>query len=109
MWAAKATDYRDTFDALKNYFNEPKTGELKVLKRFIASFIDDTPRQTPLDLNIYSVHPSWQINTINEYKIVCDFDAFYGNDFEILNQTKPHSVMLAEGSDISVDWKRVSF
>ncbi len=54
-------------------------------------------------------HPSWQINGINDYKIECDFAAFYGNDFEILNHAKPHSVMLAEGSDISVDWKRVSF
>jgi uncharacterized protein YqjF (DUF2071 family) len=54
-------------------------------------------------------HPSWQINGINDYKIECDFATFYGKDFEILNHAKPHSVMLAEGSDISVDWKRVSF
>lgn len=54
-------------------------------------------------------HPSWQINGINDYKIECDFAAFYGNDFEILNHTKPNSVMIAEGSDISVDWKRISF
>ena len=54
-------------------------------------------------------HPSWQINSIKDYKIECDFAVFYGNDFEILNHAKPHSVMLAEGSDISVDWKRISF
>ena len=54
-------------------------------------------------------HPSWQINSINDYKIECNFAAFYGNDFEILNHAKPNSVMLAEGSDISVDWKRISF
>ena len=54
-------------------------------------------------------HPSWQINGLNDYKIECDFAAFYGKDFEILNHVKPHSVMLAEGSDISVDWKRISF
>jgi hypothetical protein len=54
-------------------------------------------------------HPSWEINAIKHHEIDCDFAAFYGNDFEILNHTKPHSVMLAEGSDISVDWKRVSF
>jgi len=54
-------------------------------------------------------HPSWEINTINNYQIECDFAAFYGNDFGVLNKTKPHSVMLAEGSDISVDWKRNSF
>lgn len=54
-------------------------------------------------------HPSWNVNTINNYHIECDFAAFYGSNFEILNHTKPHSVMLAEGSAISVDWKRVSF
>jgi uncharacterized protein YqjF (DUF2071 family) len=54
-------------------------------------------------------HPSWEINTINNYQIECDFAAFYGNDFGVLNLTKPHSVMLADGSDISVDWKRNSF
>jgi uncharacterized protein YqjF (DUF2071 family) len=54
-------------------------------------------------------HPSWQINSIKDYKIECDFASFYGKDFEILNHSKPNSVMLAEGSDISVDWKRVSF
>ena len=54
-------------------------------------------------------HPSWEINTIDNYQIECGFAAFYGNDFEVLNKSKPHSVMLAEGSDISVDWKRNSF
>jgi len=67
------------------------------------------------DVNkLYSIeykinHPSWQINTVFEYHIDCDFGAFYGKDFEILNHTKPHSVMLAEGSKISVDWKRNKF
>ncbi len=54
-------------------------------------------------------HPSWLVNSIKDYEIVCDFAAFYGKSFENLNFTKPHSVMLAEGSDIQVDWKRVSF
>ncbi len=51
-------------------------------------------------------HTSWEINDIKEYAINCDFFTFYGKHFEILNSTKPHSIMLAEGSDISVDWKR---
>jgi uncharacterized protein len=54
-------------------------------------------------------HPSWEINTIRHYEIDCDFGAFYGQDFEVLNATSPHSVMLAEGSDVSVNWKRTSF
>ncbi|MBK9735248.1 MAG: DUF2071 domain-containing protein [Saprospiraceae bacterium] len=54
-------------------------------------------------------HPRWEINSILHSEIECDFTALYGHDFEILNTIKPHSVMLAEGSEISVDWKRVSF
>ncbi len=54
-------------------------------------------------------HPSWEINSIHDYQIDCDFVAFYGKDFDVLNSSKPHSIMLSEGSDISVDWKRVSF
>ena len=54
-------------------------------------------------------HPSWEINTIQRHDIRCDFASFYGNDFEPLNHCTPHSVMLAEGSDVRVDWKRVAF
>jgi uncharacterized protein len=54
-------------------------------------------------------HPIWEINAINNYQIICDFGEFYGENFTILNTTKPSSVMLAEGSNISVDWKRVRF
>lgn len=54
-------------------------------------------------------HPSWEINTIYNYQIECDFAAFYGENFKVLNSINPHSIMLAEGSYISVDWKRISF
>jgi len=51
-------------------------------------------------------HPSWEINKIKDYQINCDFAEFYGVNFEILNNAKPSSVMLAEGSQVSVKWKR---
>lgn len=54
-------------------------------------------------------HPSWEINDIESYHIECDFAEFYGKDFEVLNTTTPHSILLAEGSAISVDWKRTHF
>lgn len=54
-------------------------------------------------------HPSWEINPIQEYNIDCDFAAFYGTDFDMLNNKEPQSIMLAEGSEISVDWKRKRF
>jgi len=54
-------------------------------------------------------HPSWEINTIYDSHIDCDFVSCYGPAFKMLNTAKPQSVMLAEGSTISVDWKRVNF
>ena len=51
-------------------------------------------------------HPSWKINTIHNFKIDCDFKTMYGKDFEILNSTTPASIFIAEGSEVSVDWKR---
>lgn len=64
--------------------------------------------------NAYSIeykinHPSWDIHPVQSHKIECDFGAFYGKNFELLNKTNPHSVMLAAGSKISVDWRRVRF
>jgi uncharacterized protein len=54
-------------------------------------------------------HPSWDVHSVSEYKIDCDFKAFYGSDFEFLNTSIPQSVFLAEGSEISVNWKRNAF
>ena len=51
-------------------------------------------------------HPSWKTHKITDYKIDCDFEAMYGKSFSILNQTKPSSVFIAEGSEVSIYWKR---
>jgi uncharacterized protein len=51
-------------------------------------------------------HPSWKINTITKCTIDCDFKSMYGNDFEILNNTEPIAVFIAEGSKVEVEWKR---
>ena len=51
-------------------------------------------------------HPSWVVNDVLNYDINCEFDKMYGSEFAFLNTIQPNSVFLAEGSDISVDWKR---
>jgi uncharacterized protein len=51
-------------------------------------------------------HPSWKINSINNYQINCDFETMYGKPFAHLINTKPDSIFIAEGSSVSVDWKR---
>ncbi len=54
-------------------------------------------------------HPRWEVNKVTDYSIHCDFKSMYGNDFSFLNNHQPDSVILAEGSPVTVDWKRTSF
>lgn len=51
------------------------------------------------------VHPTWQVYPTLNYSIHVDFEAVYGSDFKLLNQTSPRSVFLAEGSEITVKGK----
>ncbi len=51
-------------------------------------------------------HPRWKVNKVKNYKINCDFDKMYGNHFLFLKTVNPNSVFLAEGSAVSVKWKR---
>jgi len=51
-------------------------------------------------------HPSWLVNEIETYKIDCDFENMYGKDFAVLDKTEPSSIFLAEGSAITINWKR---
>lgn len=87
---------------------------LKMLPNSIESFIyEHYYGFTKINDNtteLYRIeHPSWKINSIKDYSIKCDFKAMYGPDFEFLNIRKPDSIMMAEGSEIAVKWKRERF
>ena len=57
--------------------------------------------------NEYEVtHPKWESYEIIDHEIKVDFGGVYGADFEILTGREPDSVMLAEGSEITVENKR---
>jgi uncharacterized protein YqjF (DUF2071 family) len=58
--------------------------------------------------NEYEVtHPKWRHYKVESTEINVDFGAVYGADFEFLSSVQPNSVMLAEGSKITVERKRV--
>jgi uncharacterized protein len=58
--------------------------------------------------NEYEVtHPRWEVYKVENYEINVDFAVVYSKDFDFLNSMKPHSVMLAEGSQITVESKKV--
>lgn len=54
-------------------------------------------------------HPRWQVNKVTDYSIHCDFESMYGKDFSFLKNHQPDSVILAEGSPVTVQWKRTTF
>lgn len=47
-------------------------------------------------------HPRWNVYSVLNYKIDIDFNEIYGNEFSFLQNEKPASVFLAEGSEIKV-------
>lgn len=50
-------------------------------------------------------HPKWKHYPIKKYNISVDFGANYGVGFNFLNNKKPSSILLLEGSEISVENK----
>lgn len=54
-------------------------------------------------------HPRWEVNKVIDYSIHCNFKSMYGNDFAFLIDQQPDSVVFAEGSPVTVKWKRTSF
>lgn len=50
-------------------------------------------------------HPKWEVYDVISHKINTDFASNYGAEFGYLNQTEPKSVMLAEGSAITIEGK----
>ena len=54
-------------------------------------------------------HPKWMTHKILDRHIDCDFKSMYGDAFSGLSNQTPDSIILAEGSQVSVDWKRERF
>ncbi|MDX1628182.1 MAG: DUF2071 domain-containing protein [Fulvivirga sp.] len=51
-------------------------------------------------------HPRWQVYEVVDYGVKVNFGLLYGDEFDFLSHEKPKSVMLAEGSAITVENKR---
>jgi len=47
-------------------------------------------------------HPRWCVYPVRNFEVKADFGALYGDGFASLNSQEPVSVMLAEGSEVTV-------
>jgi uncharacterized protein len=51
-------------------------------------------------------HPSWLIHKVKNYKVECDFEKLYGQQFAFLNENQADSVFMAKGSAVSILHKK---
>ena len=74
---------------------------------FITEHYWGYARYTDTVTNEYEVrHPRWMEYKVNSFNIAVDFELNYGKDFKFLNDKSPASVMLTEGSEITVEPKK---
>ncbi|MBL7816307.1 MAG: DUF2071 domain-containing protein [Saprospiraceae bacterium] len=75
---------------------------------FITEHYWGYSRHSDLTTIEYEVtHPKWQQYRVQKHEIDVDFGLIYGQDFAFINNLKPKSVFLAEGSAITVENKKV--
>ena len=86
---------------------DPQTISAGSAVEFITEHYWGYARIDDRNTNEYEVrHPRWQHYPVQKHRIQVDFAATYGPAFGFLNDQKPASVMLAEGSEISVEGKK---
>lgn len=83
--------------------NKPVDIKLNSEEEFITEHFWGYAKISETVTSEYEVaHPRWQIYPVKEYEINVDFKQTYGANFAFLQDQKPVSVYLAEGSEIVV-------
>jgi uncharacterized protein YqjF (DUF2071 family) len=90
---------------VNKYKIEPTSIEEFIFERYFG-FTKLSPSSTQ-EYRIH--HPKWSTHKILNYTIDCDFGPMYGNAFADLNNQAPNSIIMAEGSEVRVNWKRDKF
>jgi uncharacterized protein YqjF (DUF2071 family) len=95
--------------AVKSDTNKYKI-EHESIEEFILERYFGFTKLSPTSTQEYKIHhPKWMIHKILNTEIDCDFRSMYGDAFSELSNQKPDSIILAEGSKVSVSWKREQF
>ena len=89
----------------EKYKIEPSTIEEFIFERYFGF----TKLSDKLTQEYRINHPNWMTNKILSAEVKCDFENMYGKPFAYLNDSMPDSVLLSEGSSVSVNWKRHQF
>lgn len=90
-----------------NAYSEKLKIEENSETEFITEHYWGYAKVTEQKTNEYEVtHPKWDVYEVSDYSIDVDYSAIYGEQFQFLNSMTPTSVMLAEGSEITVENKK---
>lgn len=85
---------------------KPRTIEAGSEAEFITEHYWGYTRASATSTFAYEVrHPRWEVYDVMSYDIQVNFRSVYGDEFAGLGEMQPQSVMLAEGSEISVESK----
>ena len=77
------------------------------VEEFITEHYFGYTRHSPVRTSEYEVtHPAWDTYPVRDHTIDVDFAANYGDAFAPLTGRAPDSLLLAEGSPITVEGKR---
>jgi hypothetical protein len=80
------------------------------IEEFIFERYFGFTKLSPSSTQEYRIHhPKWMTNKILNSNIDCNFGIMYGAAFSNLNNQAPSSIIMAEGSQVSVNWKRKQF
>lgn len=69
IWTSKSRDYEKSYDELKGYFSNPKSGERNIFQRFTSDVLPGDLLQTSITLQINSQNDQWKecyFNTLIE-------------------------------------------
>jgi uncharacterized protein YqjF (DUF2071 family) len=89
----------------QKYKIEPSSNEEFIFERYFGY-----TKLSPYSTQEYRIHhPKWLTHKILNQNINCDFGMMYGDAFSNLNNQAPSSIIMAEGSQVSVNWKRNQF
>lgn len=73
------------------------------LEEFITEHYWGYTKLSLTETSQYAVeHPRWETYKVKDFQLDIDFEGLYGSGFAALKNQKPHSVLLAEGSEILV-------
>jgi len=86
--------------------NKPTSIEENSVIEFISEHYWGYAKETATKTTEYEVrHPKWEYYRVINSNIEIDFKVTYGTNFEFLRKVTPTSIMLLEGSEISVEGK----